>query len=114
MREIVTNFIKWLANKLGFKIAMIRQVVGEVNVQGDPELVRYVDLLGYINSRKPLSRLSDKKSNFVLSPQSKDTSVRLPDEIVDTMLEETIREMFDHQIEKEELQDIMKVIKEKY
>ena len=114
MRKIGTNFIKWLASKLGFKIAMIRQVEGEINIQGDPELLRYVALVGYINSRKPLSRLSNKKSNFLLSPPSKDASVRLPEEIVEAMLKETRQEMEEYQIEKEEFQVKLKAIKEKY
>lgn len=114
MREIGTNFIKWLASKLGFKIAMVGQVEGVTNIQGDPELLHYVDLTGYVSNRKPLSILSNKKSNFLLSPRSKDTSVRLPEDIVEAMLKETRQEMEEYQIEKEEFQVKLKAIKEKY
>ena len=62
MKRIPTLIIKWLANKLGFKIAMIK-IGGEVpglTIDGDKELLRYVDITGYTFKKDPLKRTFPK------------------------------------------------------
>jgi len=62
MKRIPTLIIKWLANKLGFKIAMIK-IGGEVpglTIDGDKELLRYVDITGYAFKKEPIKRTFSK------------------------------------------------------
>ena len=57
------KIIKWLSHKMGFKIAMIK-IGGEVpglTIDGDKELLRYVDITGYAFKKDPLSRIQPSK-----------------------------------------------------
>ena len=56
------KIIKWLSHKMGFKIAMIK-IGGEVpglTIDGDKELLRYVDITGYAFKKDPLKRTYPK------------------------------------------------------
>ena len=56
------KIIKWLSHKMGFKIAMIK-IGGEVpglTIDGDKELLRYVDITGYTFKKEPLKRTFPK------------------------------------------------------
>lgn len=56
------KIIKWLSHKIGFKIAMIK-IGGEVpgiTIDGDKELLRYVDITGYTSKKDPLKRTYPK------------------------------------------------------
>ena len=56
------KIIKWLSHKMGFKIAMIK-IGGEVpglTIDGDNELLRYVDITGYAFKKDPLKRTYPK------------------------------------------------------
>ena len=58
------KLIKWLAHKMGYKIAMIK-IGGEVpsiTIDGDKELLRYVDITGYTFKKEPLSRIQSSKA----------------------------------------------------
>jgi hypothetical protein len=58
MRRVPTLIVKWFANKFGYKIAMIK-IGGEVpglTIEGDKELLRYVDISGYAFKREPMRR----------------------------------------------------------
>jgi hypothetical protein len=58
MKRLHITFVKWLANKFGFKIVMIK-IGGEIpgiTIEGDKELLRYVDITGYTFKKEPLSR----------------------------------------------------------
>jgi hypothetical protein len=62
MKRIPTLIVKWLANKLGFKIAMIK-IGGEIpgiTIDGDKELLKYVDITGYTSKKEPLKRTYPK------------------------------------------------------
>jgi len=62
MKRIPTLIVKWLANKLGFKIAMIK-IGGEIpgiTIDGDKELLKYVDITGYTFKKEPLKRIYPK------------------------------------------------------
>ena len=56
------KIIKWLSHKMGFKIAMIK-IGGEVpglTIDGDKELLRYVDITGYTSKKEPIKRTHPK------------------------------------------------------
>jgi hypothetical protein len=60
---IVERFIKWLSNKFGYKIVMIKIGTKETSgifINGDKELLRYVDITGYTFKKDPLKRELNK------------------------------------------------------
>lgn len=56
MKRIPTLIVKWFANKLGYKIVMLKAVNGTITIEGDKELLRYVDVTGYLFMKEPLKR----------------------------------------------------------
>jgi len=56
MKRILTLIVKWIANKLGYKIAMLKAVKGITTIEGDKELLKYVDVTGYFFKKEPLKR----------------------------------------------------------
>ena len=56
MKRIPTLIVKWIANKLGYKIAMLKAVKGITTIEGDKELLKYVDVTGYFFKKEPLKR----------------------------------------------------------
>jgi hypothetical protein len=65
MKRIPILIIKWLANKLGYKTAMIK-IGGEIPkiiIEGDKELLKYVDITGYTFKKEPLKRVVPKRSD---------------------------------------------------
>jgi len=52
MKRIPTLIVKWLANKLGYKIAMLKAAKGTTTIEGDKELLRYVDVTGYFFKKR--------------------------------------------------------------
>jgi len=59
MKRLHIKFIKWLSNKFGYKIAMIKIGPGLI-IEGDKELLRYVDITGYSFKKEPLKRTYPK------------------------------------------------------
>ena len=62
MRRLHVKLIKWISNKFGYKIAMIKiggKVPG-ITIEGDKELLRYVDITGYSFKKEPLKRTFPK------------------------------------------------------
>jgi hypothetical protein len=62
MRRLHVKLIKWVSNKFGYKIAMIKiggKVPG-ITIEGDKELLRYVDITGYSFKKEPLKRTFPK------------------------------------------------------
>ena len=58
----MVRIVKWLSHKMGFKIAMIK-IGGEIpgiTIDGDKELLRYVDITGYTFKKDPLKRTYPK------------------------------------------------------
>ena len=58
----MVKIIKWLSHKMGYKIAMIK-IGGEgpgLTINGDKELLRYVDITGYTFKKEPLKRTYPK------------------------------------------------------
>jgi len=56
MKRLPLLFIKWITNKLGFKIVMLKAKSGTTIIEGDKELLRYVDITGYFFKKDPLKR----------------------------------------------------------
>jgi hypothetical protein len=62
MRRLHVKLIKWVSNKFGYKIAMIKiggKVPG-ITIEGDKELLRYIDITGYSFKKEPLKRTFPK------------------------------------------------------
>lgn len=53
MKRIPTLIVKWFANKLGYKIVMLKAVNGTITIDGDKELLRYVDVTGFFFKKEP-------------------------------------------------------------
>ena len=60
MKRYPVLFIKWLANRFGYKIAMLKAAKGTTTIEGDIELLRYVDISGYFLNKEPLKRTYSK------------------------------------------------------
>ena len=60
MKRYPVLFIKWLANRFGYKIAMLKASNGTITIEGDKELLRYVDISGYFFKKEPLKRTYPK------------------------------------------------------
>ena len=54
--RIPTLIVKWFANKLGYKIVMLKAEKGTTTIEGDKELLRYVDISGYFFKKEPTKR----------------------------------------------------------
>ena len=42
MKKLHVKLIKWMSNKFGYKIVMLKAANGIVDFQGDTELFRYI------------------------------------------------------------------------
>jgi hypothetical protein len=61
MARLHIKFIKWLSNRCGYKIAMIKiSSSSGLTIEGDKELLRYVDITGYSFKKEPLKRTYPK------------------------------------------------------
>ena len=60
MNRIHVKFIKWISNKFGYKIAMLKASNRTTAIEGDKELLRYVDVSGYFIGQEPLKRTYPK------------------------------------------------------
>jgi hypothetical protein len=54
------KIIKLLANFIGYKIALIKAENGSIDIQGDKELLKYIDITGYTFKKEPLKRTFPK------------------------------------------------------
>ena len=60
MKRLPILIVKWFANKLGYKIAILKAENGPTTIEGDKELLRYVDITGYFFKKEPLKRTYPK------------------------------------------------------
>jgi hypothetical protein len=60
MGRLHVRFIKWLSNKFGYKIVMLKAANGTITIEGDKELLQYVDVTGYFFKKEPLKRIYPK------------------------------------------------------
>ena len=62
MKKLHVKLIKWISNKFGYKIAMLKASNGTTTVEGNIELLRYVDISGYFFKKEPISRKRASKA----------------------------------------------------
>ena len=60
MKRLHIKFIKWLSNKFGYKIIMLKAKNGTTIIEGDREVLPYVDISGYFFKKEPLKRTYPK------------------------------------------------------
>ena len=60
MNRIHIKFINWISNKFGYKIAMLKASNGIITIEGDKELLCYVDISGYFFKKEPIKRTHPK------------------------------------------------------
>lgn len=51
IEKVLIKIITWLANKLDYKIIMVRSGDGEISIQGNLELSPYLNTVGYLLSK---------------------------------------------------------------
>jgi len=56
MKRLHVKFIKWLSNKFGYKIVMLKAKNGKTTIEGNREVLPYVDISGYFFKKEPLRR----------------------------------------------------------
>ena len=61
MKRLHVKIIKWVSNKFGYKIAMLKAENGTTTIEGDKELLKYVDISGYFYKQEPMTRTNYKK-----------------------------------------------------
>ena len=48
LKRIIIKFIKFLAHKLGYDIALIKYSPAEIEMQGDVRLLKFIDTIKYM------------------------------------------------------------------
>ena len=56
MKRLPEKFIKWISNKFGYKIVMLKAKNGSTTIEGDKEVLPYVDISGYFFKKEPIKR----------------------------------------------------------
>ena len=56
MKRIHVKFIKWLSNRFGYKIIMLKAGNGTTTIEGNKEVMKYMDISGYFFKKEPLKR----------------------------------------------------------
>jgi hypothetical protein len=56
MKRMHVKFIKWLSNRFGYKIIMLKVGNGTTTIEGDKEVMKYMDISGYFFKKEPLKR----------------------------------------------------------
>jgi hypothetical protein len=62
MGRLHVKLIKWVSNKFGYKIVMLKAANGTTTIEGDIDVLRYVDVSGYFFKKQPLSRIQTSKA----------------------------------------------------
>jgi hypothetical protein len=62
MKRLHVKFIKWLSNKFGYKIVMLKGKNGAITIEGNREVLPYMDITGYFFKKEPLSRIKPSKT----------------------------------------------------
>ena len=48
--------VKFIANRYGYKIGMVKISDGQTIIEGDKEILRYLDISGYVFKKEPFNR----------------------------------------------------------
>jgi hypothetical protein len=54
--RLYIKLIKWLSHRFGYKVVLLRGKNGKTIIEGDREVLPYVDISGYFFKKKPLVR----------------------------------------------------------
>jgi len=57
MRILIRKFIIFLANKLGYDIALIKFTPGEIEMQGDVRLLKFIDTVKYMQNIRKIKNI---------------------------------------------------------
>lgn len=60
MRELIVRFVKWISDKAGFKIIILREINKSLIFEGDKHLMAYIDAPSYFNNKEPFSSYTIK------------------------------------------------------
>jgi len=60
MKRLHVKLIKLLSNKFGYKIVMLKAKNGTTTIEGDREVLPYVDISGYFFKKEPIRRNVEK------------------------------------------------------
>ena len=56
MKKLIKKFIIFLAHKLGYDIALIKYSPGEIDLQGDLKLLKFIDTVKYIQYKNKVKQ----------------------------------------------------------
>ena len=48
MTKLIIKFIKFLAHKIGYDVALLQYLPGQIDLQGDVRLLKFVDTIKYM------------------------------------------------------------------
>lgn len=48
LERVIIRFIKFLAHKIGYDVALLQYLPGQIDLQGDVRLLRFVDTIKYM------------------------------------------------------------------
>ncbi len=65
MKRLPEKFIKWISNKFGYKIVMLKAKNGTTTIEGHKEVLPYVDITGYFFKKEPLKRKIKSYENTI-------------------------------------------------
>lgn len=51
MKKVPVKIVKWLANALGYEIAMIKVSGNETLIEGDHHLIKHVDIFNFTKDK---------------------------------------------------------------
>ncbi len=59
MKGLQLKLAKWLLKRLDYKFVAVRASNGNTDIEGDRFLLQYVDVVGYLFNKLPMTRSTD-------------------------------------------------------
>ena len=59
MKRLQLKLAKWLLKRLGYKFVAVKAANGNTDIEGDRFLLQYVDVIGYLFNKHPMTRNND-------------------------------------------------------
>lgn len=56
MKRLQLRLAKWLLKRLDYKFIAVKAAIGHTDIEGDRELLVYVDMMGFLFKKEPLRR----------------------------------------------------------
>lgn len=70
MSKLKLRIVEWLLHSSGFKFVALKAEEGTTTIEGDKDLLKYVDVSGFFFKKEPLKRFY-KKFNSTKKPFQK-------------------------------------------